>query len=268
MSDPLSVAGSAVGIISLGIQVCQGLISYIQSLKGQDQDIQDSLNEVQTIISILYSLKGILPKIDKSSAETPALRRCLAESEAKLREFQQFSLKLRGAESTDHDVLRKMDSARRALLYPLREGKLKSLCQSLKGLLQNLSLGLDLTSLDIVAGIHTNVEDLGNAFKDQGANVAKISDQLQLLDNSMESCYKDLKTEISQAQMFAQDLRQKIGGQLTLIKTDVGSLLSINRRQQEDINECFMKALDELKQQKNFENELIRTTLNSVKGYG
>jgi hypothetical protein len=147
MSDPLSVAGSAVGIISLGIQVCQGLISYLQSFKSQDQDIQDSLNDIQTVTSILYSLKDVLPKVDKSASETPAIRRCLAESEEKLREFQQFSLKLRANESPKHDVLGRMDHARRALLYPFREGKLKSLCQSLNGLLQNLSLCLDINSL-------------------------------------------------------------------------------------------------------------------------
>ncbi|KAF4438243.1 hypothetical protein FACUT_5108 [Fusarium acutatum] len=263
MSDPLSVAGSAVGIISLGIQVCQGLISYLQSFNGQDQDIQDSLKDIQTVISILYSLKGILPKVDKSSSETPAIRRCLAESEEKLREFQQFSLKLRGTQSPEHDGLGKMDHARCALLYPFREGKLKSLCQALKGLLQNLSLCLDITTLDIAVGIHTNVDDLGNAMKGQGANVAKLSDQLQLLDNSMAAYYQDLKSEMSQAQLFAHEFRQEIGGQLRLINTDIGSLMSNHRRHQEDINQCLMKALDELKQQKDFENELIRTTLVS-----
>ncbi|KAF5544481.1 hypothetical protein FPHYL_10971 [Fusarium phyllophilum] len=261
MSDPLSVAGSAVGIISLGIQVCQGLISYLQSFKGQDQDIQDSLNDVQTVISILCSLKGILPKVDKSSSETPAIRRCLAESEEKLREFQQFSLKLRGTKSPEHDVVGKMDHARHALLYPFREGKLKSLCRALKGLLQNLSLCLDITTLDIAVGIHTNVDDLGNAFKDQGANVAKLSDQLQRLESSMSAYYQDLKSEISQAQLFAQDLRQEIDGQLRLISTDIGSLMSINRRHQEDVNQCLINAFDELKEQNNFQNELIRTTL-------
>ncbi|KAF5601698.1 uncharacterized protein FSUBG_8064 [Fusarium subglutinans] len=263
MSDPLSVAGSAVGIISLGIQVCQGLISYLQSFKSQDQDIQDSLKDVQTVVSILYSLKGILPKVDESSSGTPAIRRCLAESEEKLREFQQFSLKLRGTQSQEHNVLEKMGHASRALLYPFREGKLKSLSQSLKGLLQNLSLCLDITTLDIAVGIHTNVDDLGSAFKHHGANVAKLSDQLQVLDNSMAVYYQDLKNEVSQAQLLAQEFRQEIGGQLRLISTDVGSLMSSNRRHQEDINQCLMKAFDELKDQNNFQNELIRTALVS-----
>lgn len=75
--------------------------------------------------------------------------------------------------------------------------------------------------------------------------------------------YQELKTEISQAQLFAQEFRQEIGGQLRLINTDIGSFMSIDRRHQEDISQRFMKALDELKQQKGFENELIRTALVS-----
>ncbi|KAF5540053.1 hypothetical protein FNAPI_10593 [Fusarium napiforme] len=223
MSDPLSVAGSAVGIISLGIQVCQGLISYLQAFKGQNQDIQESLNEVQTVISILYSLKDILPKVEKSSSETPAIQRCLAESEDKLREFQQFSLKLR---------------ALHLLKYRAK--------QTLRG---------------TAVGIHTNVEDLGNELKVQGANVAKLSDELQLLDNSMKSCYQDLKSEICQSQLFAQEFRQEIGGKLSLIGTDFGSLISSNQRHQEDMNQCIMEAFNELKEQNNFQTELIRTTL-------
>ncbi|KAF5635118.1 uncharacterized protein FTJAE_6501 [Fusarium tjaetaba] len=261
MSDPLSVAGSAVGIISLGIQVCQGLISYLQSFKSQDQDIQESLSDVQSVISILYSLKDILPKVEERSSGTPAIRRCLAESEEKLREFQQFSLKLRGTHSPEHNVLRRMDNARLALLYPFREGKLKSLCQSLKGLLQNLTLCLDITSLDVAVGIHANVDVLGNAFKDQDANVAKLYDQLQRLDNSMSAYYKDLKSEISQAHLFAEGFRQEIGGQLRLISTDIGSLMSIDRRHQEYMNQRLMEAFDELKRQNNFQNELMQSTL-------
>lgn len=114
---------------------------------------------------------------------------------------------------------------------------------------------------DIAVGIRTSLDDLGNAMKDQDANVAKLSDQLQLLDSSMAVYYQDLRTEISQAQTFAEQFRQEIGGQLRLINTDIGSLMSINQRHQEDINQCFMKALDELKEKNNFQNELIRTTL-------
>lgn len=47
MSDPLSVAGTAVGIASLGIQVCQGLIKYLQAVNDRNEEIKDAVRDVK-----------------------------------------------------------------------------------------------------------------------------------------------------------------------------------------------------------------------------
>jgi hypothetical protein len=41
MGDPFSVAGSAVEVISLGLQVCQGLALYINKYKSADKEIRN-----------------------------------------------------------------------------------------------------------------------------------------------------------------------------------------------------------------------------------
>jgi hypothetical protein len=64
MSDPLSVAGTAVGIVSLGLQVSQGIIKYMQAIKGRKNEIQDSIQEVQRVVSLLYRLNTVLPEVD------------------------------------------------------------------------------------------------------------------------------------------------------------------------------------------------------------
>lgn len=50
MSDPLSVAGTAGGIASLGIEVCKGLVNYLTSLQGRNQDIADGLSTVRALL--------------------------------------------------------------------------------------------------------------------------------------------------------------------------------------------------------------------------
>lgn len=40
MSDPFSVAAGAVGVISLGIQLCKEISSYTEAWQGYDGDIQ------------------------------------------------------------------------------------------------------------------------------------------------------------------------------------------------------------------------------------
>ncbi|KAE8420011.1 hypothetical protein BDV36DRAFT_293662 [Aspergillus pseudocaelatus] len=56
MSDPLSVAGGAVGIISLGIQLCKEIISYTAAWRSHDEDIQAvgmKAEELQTVLKAL-----------------------------------------------------------------------------------------------------------------------------------------------------------------------------------------------------------------------
>lgn len=147
MSDPLSVAGTAVGITSLGIQVCQGLVWYLRSVHGRKAEIAEDLGEVQSLISIFYALNDILPKINRTQCtEATTIRRCLEDSEGKLLELQRLLIKLRGPEqcTTNRE---KMREAGRTLVYPFRADTLKSLRQSLRELLDNLNLAVNITSL-------------------------------------------------------------------------------------------------------------------------
>ena len=55
MADPLSIAGSVVGIISLGIQAAESLVQYYTSFRDQEDDIA---NVVRKLKSLLELLKG------------------------------------------------------------------------------------------------------------------------------------------------------------------------------------------------------------------
>ena len=56
MSDPFSVAGSAVGVISLGISVCQGLVTYCSQYKSFNDGISNMIRKVQGLNDILAAL--------------------------------------------------------------------------------------------------------------------------------------------------------------------------------------------------------------------
>ncbi|KAJ3544960.1 hypothetical protein NM208_g2762 [Fusarium decemcellulare] len=236
MSDPLSVAGTAVGIASLGIQVCQGLVSYLQSLEGRNQEIREGLREIQTLVSMFYSLNDILPKIDEKHPGTIALRRCLEDSEKKLLELQEFLIKIRGPQNASTSTIGKMDDARRALIYPFREGKLNSLRQSLRELLDNLNLAIELTLLDSGVAVRDTVNTLEASMQDLGA-LSKVqcgelqgfkvlmrqnSDQLQSLDRNVTSTLTNMEQRLSQTQLHMQDLSEDIR-KLILVSSDTHS---------------------------------------------
>ncbi|WAO94620.1 Hypothetical protein NCS54_01221200 [Fusarium falciforme] len=237
MSDPLSVAGTAVGITSLGIQVCQGLFWYLRSVHGKRGEIARDLGEIQTLISIFYSLNDILPKINQTRCtEATTIRRCLEDSEGKLLELQQLLVKLRGPqESTANRD--KMREAGRKLVYPFRADTLKSLRQSLRELLNNLNLAIDITSLasqvtnrDKIDSISLSIQNLDVQSKDSNAGIQDLNTKMQQnlsQFRSLESTIADSLTEfnqrISQVEWAIQDLSNDISGKLTITETEVVS---------------------------------------------
>lgn len=70
MGDPISAAGTAVGIISLGIQVCQSLISYYDRWKSFDDDIAQIQGKLDGLKETLENLgENIVPKFKSSNAK-------------------------------------------------------------------------------------------------------------------------------------------------------------------------------------------------------
>ncbi|KAJ5750892.1 hypothetical protein N7533_007920 [Penicillium manginii] len=60
MSDPFSVAGSAVGVISLGLQVCSTIVNYTQAVRGQNDNIQRLATKAEDIRSSLKNLRDLI----------------------------------------------------------------------------------------------------------------------------------------------------------------------------------------------------------------
>ena len=60
MSDPLSVASSAVGIISLGLQLCSQIVSYCQAWQGCNHDVQNMASRAEGLRTPLKKLRELI----------------------------------------------------------------------------------------------------------------------------------------------------------------------------------------------------------------
>lgn len=67
MADPFSVAGSAVGVISLGLNICQSLISYYGSWKAYDDEIKNLIYKAEGLKSTLHTLQGPLRELESTN---------------------------------------------------------------------------------------------------------------------------------------------------------------------------------------------------------
>jgi hypothetical protein len=57
MADPFSIAGSAVGVVSLGITVCLGLFQYYSSCQDASSDVKALVTSLEGLICLLQMLQ-------------------------------------------------------------------------------------------------------------------------------------------------------------------------------------------------------------------
>lgn len=69
MADPLSIAGGAVGFVSLGLTACKSIISFYETYKDQDEETNGLVRKSEELRIVLEALKGHLPQLEHSHPE-------------------------------------------------------------------------------------------------------------------------------------------------------------------------------------------------------
>jgi hypothetical protein len=143
----MDVPGTAVGIASLGIQVCQGLLSYYDAWKGYDHDINSTYNAVTDLSRTLTILKTTLQQeTDKERVER--VRTCVNNCEDVLLELEKRRYSLRKYGQPE-GLRQKMRAGMQRTWYPFRKETLEALKASVSDIQERLKLALQVLQLDI-----------------------------------------------------------------------------------------------------------------------
>lgn len=143
----MEVLGTAVGVASLGIQVCQGLITYFETLKDYGSDIDDVKNSVINLKGIFILLESSLqdPQLDKDRAERAGA--CLSSCSGKLKELEMIARELQThaqPQGTKERIKRELQRA----AYPFRAATLEKQKAAVADLRGQLQLALQALELD------------------------------------------------------------------------------------------------------------------------
>lgn len=160
MSDPLSVAGSVVGIISLGIQVAQSLFDYYSSVKAQYADAAHTLKGLERLLGVLDSLRPHLDRTFREDEEKllESIESAIKECHEYIEELEQEANKFK---QTPVDGFRTaIRTAGRRVAYPFRQSTLQKLEEDIDGLVQYLSVALQLLQQTSVEKIRDDVDDV------------------------------------------------------------------------------------------------------------
>ncbi|KGO45164.1 hypothetical protein PEX1_000030 [Penicillium expansum] len=141
MSDPLSIAGTAVGIISLGLQVCGEIVSFCQAWRGFNEDIQNISEKADAARMPLRTLREL---IEDFHTTDPAIARDL---ENKARSIEQVIKRLKTATDRYATGTSNTESFRLQLkkaAYPFKKEALREIASDLESVQAMLQTALQM----------------------------------------------------------------------------------------------------------------------------
>ena len=165
--------GSAVGISSLGIQVCQGLLSYYDRWKGYNTDITNAYDCVADLTNTLKLLKESLEDGQLDGDRKQRVKSCLQSCEEGLTRLSKKLQKLRTHEEPTGLRQKTWAEIQRAR-YPLRTRTLAKLREIVADIQDRLKLALQVLQLDISAGCQRVLAQVATGTRDTAARIVAI----------------------------------------------------------------------------------------------
>jgi hypothetical protein len=181
----MEVAGSAVGIASLGIQVCQGLLTYYDAWKAYDQDITSTYNAITDLRDTLTILESML----QQEGDTERVRRvkiCVNNCEHALLELDEKRKSLQKF-SQPEGLRQKMRAGLQRSWYPFRKDTLDALKATVTDVQERLKLALQVLQLDVGTKSQRLVLRLLSQTTTQSTSTAQIAAQNQRILDAQQS---------------------------------------------------------------------------------
>jgi uncharacterized protein YaaN involved in tellurite resistance len=142
MADPISVAGTAVGSISLGLEICQGLLSYYQSYKSCGDQLNHLHVKLDNLKSTLETLQVLLQTSNPSN--TPAIvnvTHSIASCETDMKKLRAYLDKCK-INPSPQGIKEKFQKFVQQTAFPFREKTLNGMKNTVKDLQENLNTAL------------------------------------------------------------------------------------------------------------------------------
>ncbi|KAI3573697.1 hypothetical protein IWW34DRAFT_634720, partial [Fusarium oxysporum f. sp. albedinis] len=160
MSDPLSVAGSAIGIISLGITVAQGLFDYYAAFQGQKSDVAHTAKKLARLLEMLESLRHQLERRQFRADDLALLtnmKSSMGDCKELVRELEEVSSKFN--QVRHQGTMAEFHATGPRVAYPFRQSTLQKLDEDVVDFVSCLSLVIQMLQQSDSCNVQDGIED-------------------------------------------------------------------------------------------------------------
>lgn len=161
MGDPLSAAASIGGLVSLGIQFCQGLISYYQSYTDRGKSIAKTAHSLESLCGSLQNLETTLGGRHFCPEDELMIQQVLSLIDScndAIDELRRENDKFTDAKKTDNVMSSAKQTFRKAA-YSFRESTLMRLRECVSDVRENVSFAIDTLQLKATGDIQDDLDD-------------------------------------------------------------------------------------------------------------
>ncbi|KAI9704589.1 MAG: hypothetical protein M1820_005502 [Bogoriella megaspora] len=186
--------GTAVGVVSLGIQCCQGLAEYYGCLRDRDAVLESLLKATEGLGLTLTILRDILkgplkPQlVDRVTNDIDSCELSLATLNLELEKVRSKSA---------YGFQEKLRELRKKAVYPFKEGTLNKLKRLVDDLRDNLMLSLVTLQVDAGNVLNESIRKLQDESVLAAAEVVAIKTELQRISNSSSIIGTDVKNVLT-----------------------------------------------------------------------
>ncbi|KAF2973264.1 hypothetical protein GQX73_g287 [Xylaria multiplex] len=148
MADPLSIAGLATGVISLGLQVAGGLTDYLDAVRGRSEDLKSAKQEATEMRDLLLTIQDLLPQVESNwPASATMVKRHVKSCHTELGALHALLSELSQPGPSGSGLRSRLVDTRKKLSYPFERSKINRLEERLAKVNSALQMALQVTEL-------------------------------------------------------------------------------------------------------------------------
>jgi hypothetical protein len=258
MSDPFSITGSAVGVISLGISVCGGLLDYYRSWKGVDDDASRIYKYIDDVNGILEVLQTILQRDEFGGESRRLVEERIVSCADGIRELDGVWKKFKDVPNAPKAKSRISSYFKRAC-YPFQEQTLSKIQSNASEIRDNLNLAVGILNADIAADNKQSLTLLQSSLTRTSQDIATISLKLndhpqdgQTINEKISTIGTDLEHMGSSINSrldglpnaTAVALRRDLESTSDRLQRQISTLINASVREQQDQIMALMVSLE------------------------
>ncbi|KAJ0164255.1 hypothetical protein CTA2_1429 [Colletotrichum tanaceti] len=238
------LVGTVVGVVSLGLQICLGLNTYLDGVQGHREETESTRRHCRSMEALVKQIEDVQRRNSasfggNSTGSSPVLQPVLASAQTELSLLNDYLKKVCAEASTPQTTIaQRIEGQKRKLLYPFRRDHLNRLGERLATANTALQTTLHLVQIELSLEAGRDLKGLdtasGSLTHDVAALGLGIQDSLQASHRASEEIILSIQSQAADTSLIlstSRDTGAAIREEFAEVKTMLAAIFSLDTRE-------------------------------------